>query len=370
MAPKRGTPKQVGYVELEWTCPRCQARNKGTVKSCETCGAPQPADVKFEAPLQAEIIDKESEAAKEVAQAVAAGADIYCPFCGTRNKADAKACIQCHAPLDGGKAREAGESVGELNTAPLPEVVCHVCGAKNEGKARVCKQCGSPLNRRDAQGKPGAPAPLPAPNKGGVALWWFVGAAVILFVMIGAFFWFGSRTENYTAVAQEARWVRTITVAGLVPVSRSAWDDQLPAGADVESCRRTLRLTSQTPVDGATEVCGAPYAVDTGTGYGEVVQDCEYQVYDDMCTYSTLQWMPIDTVESSGVGFAPVWPTVPITPERRVAGQEEQYSCRVTVNDNVYSLPLSAENYNLCQPGSTWNLAINALGSIVDASPQ
>ena len=81
---KHGTQKEVGYVELEWTCPRCQARNAGTVKTCATCGVPQPADVEFEAPPQAEIIAKESVEAQEVAKAVAAGADVYCPFCGTR----------------------------------------------------------------------------------------------------------------------------------------------------------------------------------------------------------------------------------------------------------------------------------------------
>ena len=115
--------------------------------------------------------------------------------------------------VDGAKARASGESVGTLNTAPLPDIVCHVCGAKNAATTKVCKQCGSPLNRRDAQSNAGAPAPLPSPQKGGVAIWWFVGAALILFVIIGAFAWFSSRTESYTAVAKKARWVRTITVA-------------------------------------------------------------------------------------------------------------------------------------------------------------
>jgi len=367
---RRGTRKQLGYVELEWTCPRCQARNPGAVKSCATCGAPQPADVKFETPAQAEVVERGSEEAEAIASAVAAGADIYCPFCGTRNKADATACVQCHAPLTDGKAREAGENLGAINTAPLPDILCNVCGAKNAGAAKICKQCGSPLRRRDDKQTPGAPAPLPKPEGGGVALWWFVGGALLLIAVIGLFAWFGSRTESHRAVAQEARWVRTITVAGLVPVTRTAWQDQLPAGADVDSCQSVLRYTSDEPVAGSREVCGAPYAVDTGTGYGEVVQDCEYQVYDQQCRYQTLQWMPIDTLQSSGVGFTPQWPTVGITPDRRIADQREEYLCTVDVRGERYSFSLPPDQYSLCQVGSNWNIAVNAFGSLVKAEPQ
>jgi hypothetical protein len=211
---------------------------------------------------------------------------------------------------------------------------------------------------------------LPKPEGGGVALWWFVGGALLLVAVIGLFAWFGSRTESQTAVAQEARWVRTITVAGLVPVSRTAWQDQLPAAADVQACQSVLRYTSDEPVAGSREVCGAPYAVDTGTGYGEVVQDCEYQVYDQQCTYQTLQWLPVDTLQTSGVGFAPQWPTVGITPDRRVAEQNEEYQCIVDAGGESYSFSLSPDEYGLCQVGSTWNIDVNAFGSLVNAEPQ
>ena len=99
--------KELGYVELEWTCPRCNSRNKGTAKVCATCGAPQPDDVKFEAPAQAEVI--KGEAAAPVKAAVEAGADIHCPFCEARNPATAKICVNCGGPLEGGKAREKGQ---------------------------------------------------------------------------------------------------------------------------------------------------------------------------------------------------------------------------------------------------------------------
>lgn len=224
---RRGQRKQVGYVELEWTCPVCSARNPGPQKSCASCGAPQPPDAKFEPPLQATVLETGSKEAEKAASAVAAGADIYCPYCGSRNPASATVCQVCQGALSGGKARESGAELGKLNTAPLPPVTCHVCGSQNPASQRLCTKCGSPLKRRDAGQSAGAPAPLPKPEGGGVALWWLVGGAVLLIGLIAAVVWFGSRTETRTAVAQEARWVRTITVAGLVPVEQSAWIDQL-----------------------------------------------------------------------------------------------------------------------------------------------
>jgi hypothetical protein len=54
------TQKELGYVELEWTCPRCNTRNPGTQTTCGNCSAPQPEDVMFEVPVRGELLkDKE-----------------------------------------------------------------------------------------------------------------------------------------------------------------------------------------------------------------------------------------------------------------------------------------------------------------------
>ena len=47
-----GRRRTVGYVQNEWTCPNCSTRNKGGVKTCENCGAPQPENVQFELPSE------------------------------------------------------------------------------------------------------------------------------------------------------------------------------------------------------------------------------------------------------------------------------------------------------------------------------
>ena len=71
--------RTLGYVQLEWTCPNCNSRNPGGVKSCQNCGAPQPENVQFERTADEKLITDEKEI-----KAAAAGPDIYCGFCGTR----------------------------------------------------------------------------------------------------------------------------------------------------------------------------------------------------------------------------------------------------------------------------------------------
>ena len=119
---------------------------------------------------------------------------------------------------------------------------------------------------------------------------WILMAVIVLVVIgLGIFVFMGFRTSDTTAQVSGAHWERSIDIIAPVPVRSSAWRDQLPAAAANVSCRQEFRYTSSEPVAGAREVCGTPYTVDTGTGMGRVVQDCEYQVYDDMCSYTTLQ---------------------------------------------------------------------------------
>ncbi|HSK67092.1 MAG TPA: zinc-ribbon domain-containing protein, partial [Anaerolineales bacterium] len=124
--------RTLGYIQNEWTCPNCGTRNKGGSKTCENCGAPQPENVQFELPSEQKFVtdDKQIDAAKK-------GADIHCPFCGTRNPADAETCSQCGGDLTEGKSRE----VGRLMQVPPPQpkvVKCDNCGTENPGSNTVC----------------------------------------------------------------------------------------------------------------------------------------------------------------------------------------------------------------------------------------
>ena len=66
-----GRRRTVGFVENEWTCPNCGGRNKGSVQTCDNCGAPQPDNVKFELPSEQKLVKDEA-----AINAAKAGADL------------------------------------------------------------------------------------------------------------------------------------------------------------------------------------------------------------------------------------------------------------------------------------------------------
>lgn len=356
--------KELGYVELEWRCPRCRTRNPGTQTTCSGCGAPQPENVQFEAPAGGALVEDREKIAR-----AQSGPDIQCAYCGTRNLATAEVCKQCGADLKQGKAREAGGIVGAFHSRPAPEVNCTTCGTANPATALVCQNCGAPLPRPEATAA--APAPLPAPARRGGNSWW-VWAVIAL--AVGALVWFGAltlRTTELTGTVQDARWVRTIPVEALAPVERSAWRNELPAGVEPLSCRAEVRSVRDSPAPNAREVCGTPYTVDTGTGMGRVVQDCRYEVYDDRCTYTSEEWRVVNVLEHSGAGFEPEWPVFAPEPRQRLGAGRERFQCIIRSDERTFTYePRTFEQYLQCQPGSQWELEVNGFGALTAAQRQ
>ena len=142
--------KLIGYVKLLWTCPRCATRNPGPNKFCNGCGAPQPEDVQFEQPAEAELIRDAEELKK-----AKAGPDIHCPYCGARNPAGVKFCGACGGNLAEGKARASGRVVGAYRAPSGATRPCPACGTANPLTSVKCSNCGSAL--------PAAEVPSPAP---------------------------------------------------------------------------------------------------------------------------------------------------------------------------------------------------------------
>lgn len=355
--------KELGYVELEWTCPVCKTRNPGAQTTCSGCGNAQPADVTFEAPAAAPIVEEQAKIER-----AKAGPDIHCGFCGARNPSTAKTCRQCGADLTEGKARQAGGVVGAYVAATDAKVKCTACGMENPATARQCANCGAPLQK-----EPVAPPTVPLPaTVGGMGRSALIFIAIAVVVVIGLIWLVVSmfQTSDAIATAVDARWERSIAIMGQVPVNRSAWQDQVPNGAANVSCSPRVRSTSDEPQPGAQEVCGTPYTLDTGTGMGRVVQDCVYQIYDDYCSYTTLQWGIVDTVVQRGSGVSATWPGVNLRTGQELGQRSERYECVVTANDRVYSFPLRNETeLAQCQPGSRWRISVNSLGGVLEAEP-
>ncbi len=353
--------KTLGYVELEWTCPSCGARNPGTEQICQSCGAKMPEDTEFESPVQQEL-----DTSAETVARVAAGPDIHCPYCGARNPGNATSCAQCGGDLSEGAKRARGKTLDAYRTGPVPDVTCPHCGTANPATATKCSSCGGNLEREKPTPEPAAP---PTKKSTPLLVGLFLLASLVCF-FVGFFVIFRGSSES-VAFVQKVEWVYTIELEELGPVTREDWRDEVPSDAQLGSCESKVRRTVSEPVAGAEEVCGTPYVVDTGTGKGEVVQDCEYRVYDDWCKYAVDDWQPADPVVEKGDDLNPVWPDLNLRSDRqRESGRSEKFT--VTFDDDgktcVYS-PDSLQEFRQFEIGSKWTVETNMLGGVTSVEP-
>ena len=328
------TRKSLGFVPLIWQCAYCSTQNPGPIKSCTKCGAPQPEDVEF---LQ---VDEErfnfikDEALIRMAKA---GPDIHCPFCGTRNLSTAEVCKKCGGDLSwDGKERPTGQRVRTVAEAQAPQTPVPQAPAKPSRKV-------SPILL--------------------VIILAVIAGCVILLVML-------LRTDDLTATVSAVQWERSIAIEAYTSITDSDWWDEVPDSAQVTGCSTVYRFTSAEPRVNATEVCGEPYVVDTGTGVGEVVQDCTYEVYDDYCEYTMMAWVVVETVTDSGRDLAPAWPALDLGPDQREGARSETYVINFRNESESYRYTTSSVQLFLqAEVGSRWTLEVNQLGGVQSIEP-
>ena len=358
------TRKTVGHIELIWRCPRCGTVNPGPQTTCQGCGAAQPADVQFEQPVGAELIEDESKQ-KEAA----AGPDMHCPYCGARNPAGTETCRQCGGDLGEGQARQTGQVMGAYKDGPAPQITCPSCGTLNLNTALRCSQCSSPLALETVQ--PALPPSKAAPRAPKWALTAGLLGLVLLCGVVIAILVRGAERNELTGVVQQVRWERAIPIEALVEVEYQDWRDEIPANADIETCKQAFRYESSDPEPNSEEVCGTPYTVDQGSGFGAVVQDCVYRVYAETCSYQVPEWRVVDTLSLTGTDFNPQWPAVSLAGGQRQSQElSETYTVWFEAGDQRYSYRFSElETFLSFQPGSEWTLLVNGFGDLVGVEP-
>ncbi len=359
--------KNVGFVQLVWRCPNCSQMNPGPQKTCTACGSPQPDDVQFEnMPQQALSTDP------SLADKAKKGADIHCPYCQTRNTADAALCIQCGGDLKGGEQRQSGRVIGAFKTEPLAEQACPTCGKLNPPGNTRCISCGASMGQpstqtpaiQSASFQSSPPASI-AKKRSPLMIVGLIGLLCILGVACIAIISFLTRTSEVTGTVSALEWKLSVNVEQIQPVTHSDWSENIPANANISSCQQKVNRVQDYPEGNYEEVCGTPYTVDTGTGIGEVVQDCSYEIYMDYCQYTVQEWTVVDTYTQTGQDANPYWPTVILSADQRQGDQAEDYTIYFdTENGRLDYSTHDLVEFQAFRPGSTWLLEVNTLGSI------
>ncbi|HNK64214.1 MAG TPA: zinc ribbon domain-containing protein [Anaerolineales bacterium] len=342
--------KSKGFVQLEWVCPNCDARNPGPEKTCQKCGAPQQDNVQFQRAAEEKIITDEKSAA-----AAKVGADIHCGFCGTRNPGNAVTCSQCGADLKEGKARQSGNV---LQAAPTPPKVvrCPNCATENPGTASTCSNCGAPLTKTvTPPPAPVKPAAVPAAKPkgmnflllGGIAAFLVVCCVAILFLFV-----FPSRTVDGTVA--NLYWQTSVPLQEVRPVDHNNERGNPPSDAYNVSCRTEEQ-----------EVCEQK-TIDKGNGYGEVVEDCHTET-DQFCSYTVDEWTTIQTYDLDGNDLYPVYadPTLSSSDQRIGSSSVTMNVYFDTSDGRINYTPNSLNEFQQFEIGSIWKLSLNAVGGVV-----
>ncbi|HOZ38780.1 MAG TPA: zinc finger protein [Anaerolineaceae bacterium] len=333
--------KILGYIELIWTCDSCNTKNPGAIKSCTSCGAPQPLGVRFEQVDPNTFNFIKDEALIRMARS---GPDKHCPYCGTRNVADALTCVQCGGDLTvGATSRPSGDVI-----EPYP-----VQGVQS--------------NTQPPGEQPPMATRTPMPR--GVSI---IMILVLLAVcVLGVLFLINMlRTDAITAEVVSTSWERVVMVESYQLINASDWKANIPADAAISSCSLEYRYDSDQPTQNSEEICGTPYTIDTGTGVGQVVQDCYYRVFEDYCRYETLGWTVGETLRLTGSDLNPVWPAANLTNTQRIGQATETYTIWFNAGGREYDLRTSDYNlFQLAYPGSEWELEVNQLGAVTSAQP-
>ena len=354
--------KVKGYIELYWRCPSCSSENLGSHAYCTACGAPQPKSISFHQGSQQELLTDAEKIKK-----AKAGADIHCGFCGTRNSATAISCSQCGADLKAGSRRTVGQVVGAFSAGAIAPIKCANCGTMNAGTRLKCGSCGISLSHGEPP-KTTKVSPTSAQPVDPKVL--AIGGAVVLLICAAIYFLF-IRTHEITGVVASVNWQRSVAIEAFGPVELQGWSDEVPSDASQVACSERVRSSqSEPPASGRyDEVCGTPYNVDTGGGFAEVVQDCEYQVYDDYCSYTVNAWAPVGTEQLQGFDLNAVWPNPVLSSDQRLGEQTADYACIFDSSGKTYSYHTSSlDEFQHCIIGSTWSLTVNGAGAVVDIS--
>jgi hypothetical protein len=197
-----------------------------------------------------------------------------------------------------------------------------------------------------------------------------VAVVLLACVIVFAVFNPGRSVEEVTGLVQGHSWSRSIEVEGLRDVAREDWRDRIPTGASLGRCTPKHRRTQDEPVPGATEVCGTPYVVNKGTGYGEVVQDCQYRIDDDWCSYTIQEWAKVDVITLEGADPNPRWPDLALSAQQRQGEREETYQVLFDIGERTVTYRTSdPDAFSRFQVGSRWLLRVNARGGAQPVEP-
>lgn len=351
--------------EMMWDCGACGTPKllAKTHRHCPTCGSPQDPTWRYFPP-------DDEKVAVEDHQFV--GKDKVCDACGTPNSADAGFCGACGSDLD--TAREAGtraeQSAAEGQS--FAEDDADKAAAEHRARQKAAREAKEQA-QREAHGAP------PKSSGGGAKKLAIVAAGmaalIAVIACIGIFTW----KKEAVLINTGHSWARTIEVEQKKTVTESAWDDEVPRGATVQSCSKQKRSTKKV-ADGQT--CSTKRK-DNGDGTFTEREVCKTKyrsepVYGQKCRYSIDKWVTSRTAKASGKGMSPEphWPDPKLKKTGNCLGCEREGSKKETYtltfkdtsDKKVHSCNVKSGVWKKVKPKTKWKGKIGVVTGSLDCS--
>jgi hypothetical protein len=103
---------------------------------------------------------------------------------------------------------------------------------------------------------------------------------------------------------------------------------------------------------------------------GEVVQDCQYQVFEDYCDFTTLGWQAVAPLVMEGQGLSPTWPSQRLSEQQRESGRNEEYVVTFQTENGPVRFTLSSlQQFQQFTQGSRWMVEVDDRGRVVAVEP-
>ena len=349
--------------EGKWRCPRCSTINLGRNLNCLSCGVKRSDDVEFFLEDDAATVSD-----GELLRQANAGADWICRYCGGNNRAFDKQCSSCGSLHSNQDKQLIGET-RDINDW-------------SEAAQKAAKTAAQTQNFQ----------PPPAQKLFfSTRLFKFgllgAGGLVVMFVaLVAALIYISTLTYPTEVEVTNLEWTRSIRLEEFKTVSETAWEDEVPPNARVQSQSRVVHHTDKVPdgtrtvpetyteqISDGTEryVCGKinkknGYFEDkycTRTKYKSVTKtrsrtETTYRdvpVYKTRYNYLIDKWIAAGEKAASGTDFNPRWENVPVdNAKTREAGRTESYNliCKeLSGNNKLHKIKLTAENWSKFKSG-------------------
>lgn len=344
--------------EGRWDCAQCSSSELGRNRTCQKCGAPRPANVKFYLPENAPAITDPTLLKK-----AQAGPDRLCEYCNSSIPAEHEKCPGCSSAME--KAPLKTDYAAPQDSFPPFTRPSAFHDSSNGGNR--------PLTRRKSQTVIIATA-----------------SVAVLSALLFLFF----STKEVSVSVQSLSWQRTIDVQDERTVTEEDWN--IPAGGRQKDSWRAFHHNDQVfdhnetkyrqeceNVQTGTETysCGSR---DLGNGFFEDVE-CSRPTYEQQChdesyqdpvyrdepvyktkyRYEIERWFTNRTERATGNDNEPIWPSVRLGRKERESDRTEKYNVTFAGPKKTHEFSVSLEQLKSMQIGQTCLARMNHFGDIL-----